>query len=291
MKKLLILILPFSFQLQARQLELVDETLMTIYHPEGNVLIKRSDIKPAITGAPRTAKDLLIEELALLDAKKLKIEVTEQDVDRYLAQLQKQAGYTTKQIEMSFKELGYTVQEGKEELKRAQIIQEITTYRARAQKQLIVTPEAINDYYNAHPITREAVYRISQTIFNFNPKKTKDENIKEMNKLIESGEIKYAVSWDEEIDLKLSEFNKNQQFITSMENGDIAILKTMDDGVVLVKLIKKFPDIVVPLEERQDEIENTLKLKKIKELVKEYQEKLITEAKIRYHTHIDSLDQ
>ncbi|MCL4361378.1 hypothetical protein M1446_03420 [Candidatus Dependentiae bacterium] len=292
MKKLLaFLILCFSINLFSKELELVDETLMTIYHPEGNVLIIKSDIKSGLTGAPRTPRDLLVEELAILDSKKLKIEVSDQDVEKYLNQLQKQAGYTKKQIEMSFKELGYTIESGKEELRRAQMIQEITTYRTRSQKQLIVTPEAIYNYYIAHPIKQEAVYKIAQGIFNFNPKKSKEENLKALDKLIKSGDINYAILWDEPIELKESEFSKNQKFITTMEESAVAKLKTTENSIVLVKLVKKFPEAFVPLEEREEEIEMQLKMKKVKELVNEYQEKLIKDAKINYHTHIDFLDQ
>ena len=76
----------------------MDGTIATAYNPEGNIVVKLSDIIFS-GGKPRTLKDILFEELALRDAKKLHVEVSDEDVDRYLAMLQKQTGYSIRQIE------------------------------------------------------------------------------------------------------------------------------------------------------------------------------------------------
>ena len=266
------------------ELHIIDGTVATAYNPEGNVVVLLSDIRPSLDGKQRTLKDVLFEELALRDAKKLHVEVSDEDVDRYLAMLQKQTGYTIRQIEKSFADLGYTIEQGREQLKRTNIIQEVVSYRVRQQSQVLVTEEAVKEFYEKNPIIVEESYKIEQTFFAFNKEKTVEENLQGIEKLIESGDIQYAVSWDEPIEFKVSEFSEDQKFIVDMNIDQVSIFKKNDEGVFLVKLISKTPEHQVALEERRSEIEDILKTKVYEDRMKEYENRLFEAVKIRYHS-------
>ena len=221
--------------------------------------------------------------MALRDAKKLHVEVSDEDVERYLAMLQKQTGYSLKQIENGFLELGLTPEEGRQELKKTNMVQEVVSYRVRQQNQVVISDEAIKDYNDKNPIKIEESYKISQTFFAFNKEKTPEENIAGIEKLINSGDIQYAVSWDEPVEFKLSEFSEDQKFITGMGIDQVSIFKKTDDGVYRVKLVSKTEAHNVPLEERRQEIEEILKLKAYEDRMKDYENKLFDSVKIRYH--------
>ncbi len=264
-------------------LKLLDKTMATIYHPEGTIVKCLSDIRPGLNELPRTLDDVIFEELALLDARMLRINISEEDIDRYLAQLKKQAGYTDAQIAQSFAQLGLTVEQGKEEIRRMQAIQEVTGYRIRDQQQVLVAPKAVERYCEENPQYQEPIYKISQSIFAFNKSKDKAENLKKLGDIIKSGEIDYITTWDEPIEIKLSEISKAQQMITDMKEKEVKVLKETEDGAILIKLVSKTEKRLLSFEERKIEVESFLRAQKYFELAQNYRDDLFAKTKIKYH--------
>ena len=72
------------------QSSIVNEIVAIVYSIEANEPILLSDLQAGIDGQPKTLKDVVLERLILLDARKYKITVTDEEIDRFLAQLLKQ---------------------------------------------------------------------------------------------------------------------------------------------------------------------------------------------------------
>lgn len=283
MKKSILISLFINWPLIIGAPKLLDQTVATIYHPEAKVLLCQSDIGPGFSGGPRTLDDVILEELILLDAKKLKIDVTDEDVDRFLIQLQKNANLTPAQINMSFKELGYSPAEGKIQLKRMQIIQETVGFRVRMQKELVVTQEAIEEEYKKNPIKREASFLISQAELEFNPKKSFEENKKAIEDLINLNEIEHFLIFDDPLEVKDSEIKESQLFIKEMKPGQVSVLKYEPKKALFIKMVQIMPPTLIPLSERKNAIETRLKMQKYETITQNYNDSLKKGASIRYH--------
>ncbi len=72
--------------------ELVDEIRVTIYHAGGTEIITTSDIRKGLDGQQRDLRDIVLDELVAIDAVKMHIIITDEEIDRFLASMQKEQG-------------------------------------------------------------------------------------------------------------------------------------------------------------------------------------------------------
>ena len=89
----------------------LNEVRAIVYGPASTALILTLDIKPTLERRPRNLRNLVLEELMLIEARKMKMPITEEDVDRNLKQIQKLANYTMEQITQLFATLGYSLKD------------------------------------------------------------------------------------------------------------------------------------------------------------------------------------
>ena len=68
---------------------LIDKIIATVYHPEGTFIILKSDLRLDINGMLRTVEGEVDDNLMLFAAKRINFESTDQDIQNYFAQIQK----------------------------------------------------------------------------------------------------------------------------------------------------------------------------------------------------------
>lgn len=262
--------------LVAKEREYVlDEIIETIYHHEGTQaggaeIILRSDIESGLEGRERSLHDLELETLTYLDAKKFKgIVISEDDIDRFLAQLQKQNNWTQKDIEDFFREHGYSLEEGRDLIRRKQMINQMIDYKVRSDKSMAVSMDEARVEYEKHPKVEEATYTLA---IGFVPSSA--YTLAQLNKVVEKNQPIEQVEWDEPFTRKESELPKNRTFIAKRTVGHIVLVEPVTDGFELTKLVAKTPKRQIPFDECSSEIINTIRQERFESVLKKYEHEL-----------------
>lgn len=249
---------------------IIDEILATVYHPEGNEIILHSDLVAGIDGQAKTFRDVALERLTLLDARKYKIQVSDEDVDRYLAQLLKQNGWTRHNFIMFLDEHGYTYEEGRELLRMKQMINQVLDYRVRSDKRMIVNRDQAFAFYEEHPIVEEATFTL---VIAYAPLSQYPPD--QLDALLAEDKIPEGLAWDEPFTLKESELAEDRKFIAQKNAGSIVLVEKMEDGYELTRLIEKTPEIKVPFDDVYQQVVAQIRQSRFAEVLESYQNELL----------------
>lgn len=253
----------------------INEIVVVIYSTDGNQLILRLDIRPSLDGMPRTLRQVVLESLMVLDALLLKIDITEDDADKFLAHLQKENGLTRQAIQDMFKELGFTYEEGREQLRRKQMIDAVLDYRVKMN--IIVQRADVVAYYDAHPEYTEATYTLAQAYI---PEDSLSRE--EVDNRIESGNLDRGITWDEPFTLAEHELADDKKFITNEPVGSVVEIEEVEDGVELTRLLSKTEQQLIPLDDRYEEISMILRKEQFETKLEDYFQSLLDKAVMRF---------
>ncbi len=277
-----VIILGLTITINAGDKYILNEVLAVITGGSRASLVLAGDIKPSLDGRPRTLRDIVLEELMLLDAEKLHLTATDDDVEKYLKQLQK--AYSQKQIEESLQAMGFTMADVREQLKRQDVINRLLDYRVRNDKRLVINRPEIEEYWAANAPTEEATISLCQT--NIKTSETKEQ----LEKRIADHKLTEAITWGPVFTLKESEIMAGNRFITQKNVGDIVLISPSEEGFELTKIADKKASYVMPLvtgnKEEDDQriaaIEEKLRVQCFNDIRAEYDKSLLDKAKIKF---------
>lgn len=258
--------------------ERIDEILATIYHKEGVELVLRSDIRPGLDGVMRDLKRVILERLVMLDALNLHVTISDADIERFFDQLQKQNNVPRSAIDAMLRELGFTPEEGRTELRRKQLIDSAVDYRVRGSKELIVDQSAIAEYDSEHPVMTEPVYTLAQS---YVPRT--EMTREELDEALTDSAYVAALVFDTPFSVTHSEVPEDRQDALVAPPGSIVEVDEVGDYYEITKLISTKPAERVPLTpERARDIDMILKKERYMQILHDYEEKLFREAYIMF---------
>ena len=252
---------------------LVDGIIAQIYSPEGNEIILYTDLVAGIDGQSKTLREIVLERLTVLDARKYKIQVTEEELDRFLAQILKQNSWTRNDFIMFLDEHGYTYEEGRDLLRSKQMMNQVLDYRVRSDRRMIVKREEAFEYYKAHPETEEATFTLAIAYAPFS-----SHPAEKLDALLAKKTVPENLTWDEPFTLKTSELADDRQFITERPVGSIVLVDKLEDGYELTKLIEKTPAKEIPFDDVYAEIVSKIRRDRFAQVLEDYQNELIKNA-------------
>lgn len=264
----------------------VDKILAICYTPEGVSVITQSDLRPGIDGVPRQLKDIILNRLILLDGKKLKIVKDDKDAeqkaddDRYLGRIQKQYKLTHDDIVKLFKEMGYSYEEGLEELRTMRLLDNVLDQRVRSK--VMIDKKDIELYCAEHPVYSPAVYTMSVAVIPADTRATRAEQLEKINESIKSGAILDTVEWGPSFDQAESDIASEKAFIKEAAVGSVIKLEESPEEIKLLKIIKKVPAQLVPCTERTREVQNILGKERFEKALEKYHADLWTHSHVRY---------
>ncbi len=254
-------------------IKVIDKVLAIVYQEDGPSIIMQSDLRPGLDGAAKTIKDVLLERLMVLDAQNLKIMITDTDVERHLIQVQKQFKLSKDDTVELFKQMGYTLQEGKEQLRTKLMIEQVVDYRVRSK--VLIDKKEIERYYLENP---DIDYKISQAHYPINGGSPALNKIK-IERAIEDGEIDNLVTWSDPISLKEEQIAEDKAFIKNMSPGSVGIISAEPTGIFLVKFILRDQK---SLESREAEINSILGQTFFAKSHADYHKKLLSTAIVKF---------
>jgi len=253
--------------------EVVDKIVAIIYHQEGSILICQSDLRTDLSGKTPTLREALLKELIVLDGKKLKILISDDEVDRSLARVQEHLKMTREELQQFFKEQGFTLEQARKELAKSLVIEHVIEARIKAKSH--VSKKVLEQYHKDNP---HITYRLKQAFVPF------DNRSKELVKAIvqqdlESGAIEQTASWIDLGAIQDKDFSSEKAFIKNLPDGKIVVSAESQEGITLLKLVSKK---VATFEERKNEIAQLLGQKKFADAQAAYYDSLLKDAHIRY---------
>jgi peptidyl-prolyl cis-trans isomerase SurA len=257
----------------------INKTLALVYTPEEKSLVLLSDLRPGLDGAPKTEEHIILDRLMLADAKKLKMSISEAEVDRHLAKVESQYKLTREQTKELFKNMGYTYEEGRAQLRDIQIREQVKEYRLKSKA--MVGKKEVEDYYKEHPQYQEASYTLAQGVVSF---KGSSRSIKKamVQQAIESGDIKTMVQWGPPITLKENEFAQDKVYLKELEAGSVRQLQENEEGITLVQIVAKTTKRLLTFEERVPEISAMLGKDRGAQALEDYKKNLFASARIKH---------
>jgi hypothetical protein len=271
----------------------LNEVRASITGPQETVLIVTLDIRRGLSGEERTLRDIVLEELMLLDAQKLGIQVNKEEVDTHINQLQKTYGHTRSQLEALFQSLGFTNEEGYEQLRRKKVIEKILGYRLSMGKRDVVTAEDVEAYWREHGPVEEATYTLA-TVF---MESTRDLEAMQAWLATQEGgaALEHALNPDKAFTLKDSELSPERRLMVDKAIGTIIAVEPAKHGFEVTKLTAKTASRATPLasgdakedKKRYAEIEQIIRQRRFKEVYESYQRSLLTGTTIHFRYEAD----
>jgi len=261
--------------------EHVDEVMAIIYNQQGNEIILRSDIRPHLDGTPRTLHDVLLDRLKVQDAGRLRVHVTEHEVDQFLSRIQEEYGLSQSDIAYLFSELGYTYQEGRQLLRQQHVIERILDYRVKMDRRMMIQREDVAAYDDAHPVYQPAGYLLQMAHI---PADAYEYHT--VQSYIDDNAIDEIAEWQDCFYISEEDLDPEMQFIADHPEGSIVDIDTTSQGTEITRLVKRYERQRVPLEQRYDTIAQTLREQRYHEILQEYHQRLFREASIRF-THTE----
>lgn len=250
--------------------ESLDRIIAIIYHAEGSDIVLESDLKSPFDGTKLPQEELIFRKLVEIDGKMLNATVTDESVDRYLAQIQKSQNLTQEQLLEAIKPL--TLEKFKDELKVKLMVQNVIDYRVTSK--VVIDKQEIEKYYHQNPVYQEASYTLTNAFVGYGDSSPTIKKIK-LQEAIEMGLIDEFVKWDSPIELKEDQIAQEKAFVKDLNVGSTTILDANNNGLFVMRLIDKKPKRLLELKEREEEILNTLQQEKYMKTFQEYKCRLM----------------
>lgn len=270
--KLIIVAFTFLWACSSVAREVVNEVRAIIYHKDGSAkLILTSDVKSDMNGAPRSIRDIIVRQLQIEDARSLHITVSKDEIEAYLASLQKANRMTRADLEKLMENMGFTYEEGAEELLGRQMAEQAIDQRIKSDKRFIIQREEVEAFDTKNPAYEEACYTLCQVCVP-TEKAPKDSDAKALD----------ALPWEEPFEIKESQLSEDKFFIANEPLGIIVDRDEVDEGVELTRLVDKKLRKKIEVDQRYDQIVNIIRMQRFEELMREYEQELLSKATIRF---------
>ncbi len=255
----------------------VDKVLAILYHQGGPTLILQSHLRPDLTDAVPTLKEVILKKLVLQRAKQLKIPLSESDKERHLARAQEQLGMTREEITAFFSNRGLTLEEAREQLGEMLLIEMTIDHVVRSKA--YISNSEVEAYHKNNPLV---FYEIKQALIPFGTGSKSLQRALLLRDIEQSPkDLLEKYSWSTPITIKGSDIAQEKSHITTAAPGALVLGQETSEGITLVQLVSKKE---VPLSERKQEISALLGKDRYKVALDEFYDTLFKEAgpSIRY---------
>ncbi|HTM06177.1 MAG TPA: SurA N-terminal domain-containing protein [Patescibacteria group bacterium] len=250
-----------------------DRTLCIIPDTEEAIVITQKDLTRAnILGKPQTLVNLKLDALICQDARKLKISIPDDVIERMIEQIQKQNNISFDQFEALLTAEGHTMDSYRQELKNIQLINTMLDFRVYSRAN--VSYEDITKYYNEHPRMEESRYQLISCFISFDDALAKNS---QKEKIIRELKKQNEFIWTQPFWIKESEIADSKIFIKTMDPGSSTVQEEQN-GFRIYTLLNKKESAFIPLNERYEEITKILKEPLEKQLLAKYHEELLRNA-------------
>lgn len=257
---------------------LVDEILAIIYYDGGSIPITLSSLK-ALDGHEVTLREAILRQLMAINGKQF-AQVSDDDVERILSDLQRANGLSREAMLRAFETAGFTQEEGLAELKQQQVVSQVLEVRVKSDKRLIIQRGDVEQYDREHPGYTEASYTLQQACVPYDGNIDREFSDRELA----------GFQWEPGFDLKESELADDKRFIIDAQIGTIVGRERVAEGLEITRLIAKREKMQIKLDDRYDDVVDILRRERFKKVFGEFQKNLLDHASI-WFSHPEQRDE
>jgi hypothetical protein len=248
----------------------VDAIIARVYGQEGCHIITKSDLeRPGLGGQLRSLNDLIFEGMVYLDALKHKVIIDDEAVDKYLQMIQRENNVTLEQIEQSFKDAGYTVAEGREQLRVMQTVN--TMVNLRVNKNLVVPRKDVELYFKTYPEYTPEEFMFQYAFVAEDGSVDQKERVSRALKATDQHD---SFDWTKPFAILETDIAEEKKYLCTLSLGAISEPNKVEGGYELYRMVEKKEARLKTLDERYHQIVEILRRPKMKELQDEYRKKL-----------------
>jgi hypothetical protein len=243
-----------------------------------DIVLTQLDLqRPSIDGRKRTSEDLVNDHLMNSEALYFyRMIVPEDAVDKYINSIKEQHHLSDDQLRAMFKEVGYTYEEGRQQLAMGQAIDSLLNFKIRSR--LVVLEKDVREYYDSHPVYEEASYRIKK---GFIPEDvfTEEELKKVTDKMMENPVIQWSTSyWLMEDEIT----EERKQMLKAMKQGSYSHVEPATGGYEIIRLMQVKPRALKSFEDRYREISSLLQEPQYYRLLDDLKKELLEKYEVVY---------
>lgn len=255
---------------------LEDCIVILIYCQDGDtiVLTKKDLERVSINGVQQTRDEIIDAHMMAHYARyRYKMEVPEEIIEKYIQAIMDQHGITRDQIKQMFQQVGYSFQEGRDQLKMMYLIDNLLNYKIKSR--IIIPEEKIVEYHKEHPVSTDTVYEI-QTGFIPSDQITEEE-IEGWKK--EKKHFK-NIEWSDAYTLTDDEISEDRSFIKKLSKHEISDLERISGGYEVLRLVSKEEGHQLSLDERRKEIIEILRAPLYEKHLSEFKQEMAKEFEV-----------
>ena len=257
----------------------IDGIGAVVFGKEGTQLVTKSElVRPGLAGSMRSLADIVFERQIYLDALAHKLLVDDDVVDRYLAVVQRQNNLTSDELRQVFASAGYTFDEGREQFKMMQVVNQMVDYQIRSN--LVVPRKDVEAYYEEHPEVEEATYTLQHLVVPFESGISEEEQQQVLEQCVVLSSCGREFSWPDAFTVRADDIAPSRDFIKTMSVGEYHGPIKTEMGFEIYHLADKQEERKRTLDERYHEIVEQLREPKFNELITDYRDKLNRESAV-----------
>ncbi len=243
-----------------------------------DIVLTQLDVeRPSIDGRRRTVDELVMDHLMYCEATYFyRMIVPEDAVDKYINSIKEQHHLSDDQLRAMFKEVGYTYDEGRQQLAMGQAIDSLLNFKIRSR--LVVLEKDVRAYYDAHPAYEEASYRIKK---GFIPEGVFTEE--ELKTITDAMMKNPAIQWSTSYWLLEDEItDERKEMLRGMEQGSYSHVEPTTGGYEIIRMLTVKPRALKTFEDRYREISSVLQEPQYYRLLDELKKELLDKYEVVY---------
>lgn len=274
--KVIALLLVSSFSLKA-ELFLFDYMEVVVLGKNTDVITYSDKVDKKNLAGQYENLDRLIRNFTLVQqAADEKMPIEDDIADEFIENMMRKNHIKLEDIGDMFSNLGLTFAEGKDLLKRSEILRRFEGQRFYSR--LAVTESMIEAEYRAEPIYKDAWCKIKVAYIAFDAKKSKADQKSLIEKMMKDEKMLSEFDWSQEFLVPVSDLAYDKKFIAEMEPQTGEIVEE-EQAFAVYYLVEKHDRELLPLSECKAQIIERLMQRNNEILMREY-EKLMS----KYYT-------
>lgn len=226
-------------------------------------------------GREHSLDQILDEKLLCKKAEALKMAPSDEDFDR---QLEKMNMTPEQQVHIAKENNFIDVYDFKQAFKEMYVANMSLGFEIESR--LVITDDEIRAYYDKNPVWLEAEYEILTSFVPFHSHAEQQKIQAKLAKLVETG-AGYKVIWEDPIIVKISELSPENNFLTSLKEGQI-YFKALNNGFDIFKMSQIRERRLQPLLERKTQIVSQLRSERYAGVAERVRQDLRDKAVIYY---------
>jgi hypothetical protein len=246
-----------------------------VYTTENPIILTKRDFdRDSINGGKLSKDEVILQHIMAFHARVMyKMEVSEEVMEKYLQGIMDHHGISREQIKQMFAQVGYTFEEGLDQLKMMYLVDNLLSYKIKSR--LVVTEEAIEKYYNDHPEYSTGLYTMQTGFIRSND--ITEQQVSNWTKIQKTFE---PIEWSDAYSLQDDEISQDRSFIKQLEPQEFSALEEVAGGFEVVRFISKRAAVLKTLDERHKSISEKLRAPMFEKLFSEFKKELLKEYEV-----------